>query len=397
LSVVSPRQTESQPSIPADSREPAPRRYSPTTLILTGLLFAACLAAVGLELRSDASRHDFISYWSSGRLAVERHNPYDPGAIFGLEKAAGSDVTRPFVMRNPPWALPLVYVLGWFSVPIAGTLWTIAILVAAVLSMHLLRDPGGPKISLNLWFFAPILLCVAAGQTATFLLLGFACFLVWGERRPFLAGCALILPALKPHLFLLFWPVWLLDCALRRDLRALLGLLAASAVAVGCALAIDPHIFSHYLGMMASEHAQDQFLPNVACALRLLHPAARWLEALPTVVALPIVLAWRWRAHAWNWRIAGAWLLAASVFTAPYSWPTDQALFLPALLLLWPRSSAAARVTFTILNLSILVLAWHDQNLSSRAYLWTSPAWILWGAWVFSRPSAAAPPAQASC
>jgi hypothetical protein len=299
-------------------------------------------------------------------------------------------------MRNPPWALPLVYLLGWFSVPVAGTLWTVAILVATVLAMRALRNRTSPAIALNLWFFAPILLCVAAGQTGTFLLLGIALFMSLSERRPFLAGCALLLPAMKPHLFLLFWPVWLIGCVLRRDFRACAGLGVALAAATGCALVIDPHVFSHYVAMMSREHAADQFLPNISCALRLMHPGARWLEALPTLGALPFVIATGWRRRAWNWKHQGAIVVAASVFTAPYCWPTDQVLFLPMLMMLWRRASRPAVLIFTVLNLATLVLAWRDQNLSARAYLWTSPAWILWCVWVALRSSAPEAPASAA-
>ena len=78
---------------------------------------------VYLALR-DYPRHDFVCYWSSSQLLAGGHNPYDPGAIRQIETSVGFSEGGPaFIMRNPPWMLPLVAPLAYFPLKIAILLW----------------------------------------------------------------------------------------------------------------------------------------------------------------------------------------------------------------------------------------------------------------------------------
>lgn len=370
----------------AISATPVRKRPSKVAIAFAGLLVAISMVVVGLEFRTDATNHDFISYWTTGKLLASHANPYDSAAILRIENSAGAHYQKPFVMRNPPWALFLVLPLGWCNIPVAGVLWTLSIIAAGLVSVRLLWPPSAGTIPLLAWFFAPLLMCVAAGQTGTFLLLGVSLFLYCErERRPFLAGLALLLPAMKPHLFLLFWPVLLLDCWRRREYRVLAGITTGLAVAIVFALCVDPRVWTHYLGMMRSEHADDQFLPNLSCGLRLLHPRAKWLQAIPTVVGLGLVLWQRARARAWGWQREGAMLFAWSIFTAPYSWPTDQAVFLPAVLAGSVRGTKTVTLSLLLLNVLEMVTAVRNSNLSAHAYLWTAPAWMVWCGWAYWR------------
>ena len=360
-------------------------------MVAAGLLVALSLVVVGLECRVDATNHDFICYWSTAKLAVARKNPYDPVAILTLERAAGAPYQDAFVMRNPPWALFLVLPLGWLSIPVAAVLWTFSIVVAALASVRLLWPWARGRIPLLAWFFAPVILCAAAGQTATFPLLGVSLFLHFQARRPYAAGVALLLPAMKPHLFLLFWPVLLLDCWRRRDYRVLAGMGAGLAAAMVFAQCIDAHVWSHYVTMMRTQHAGDEYLPNISIALRGLRPQDWWLQMLPTAAGVALVMWQRWRQREWDWRREGAMVFAASVLTAPYSWPTDQALFLPAVLAGYARASKWGLAVFAALNVLEIVEAARHAPMTAPAYLWTAPAWMLWCAYAYLWPRRARP------
>ncbi len=116
---------------------------------------------------------------------------------------------------------------------------------------------GRPNTLLPLFgfLFAPVIVCLEAGQISLLFLLAVVLFLSFSiETRPFLAGIALFPCILKPHFFLPFAIVLLLWIVSRRTYAVLAGFL--TAVLAGLALTIvsfDQAILSQYREMMARE------------------------------------------------------------------------------------------------------------------------------------------------
>jgi Glycosyltransferase family 87 len=347
------------------------------------LLLGACLAVLGAALSRNAANRDFICYWSSARLLRQHANPYGTQAILGLENAAGGGFREPFIMRNPPWALFLIAPLGYFSAPVAGFLWLVTLIGSALLSIRLLRS-GPEKPPLVVYLFAPILGCAMAGQTSIFLLLGIALFFRYQERWPFWAGMALVLPAMKPHLFLLLWPVLLVHAWRTKQFRILAGLAVGLGAAMGGALLFDPHVWTHYLAAMGAEHIEGQYLPNIPCSLRALlpgHPA--WVQGVPAMLGMLLTARFYWRRRdRWDWRRDGAQLLAISAAVSPYSWPFDQLLYLPAVVdMCAARPSRGMLPALAVLNGIGLLLLLTMMPLSSPAYALTGAACLVWFWW----------------
>jgi len=347
------------------------------------VLLLACLGVLAAALSRNAAHRDFICYWSSARLLRAHANPYETQAILGLENAAGGTYHEPFIMRNPPWALFLIAPLGFFPAPVAGFLWLVTLIGAALLSIRMLRGEA-EKPPLVVYLFAPILGCAMAGQTSIFLLLGIALFFRCYERRPFWAGVALVLPAMKPHLFLLLWPVLLVHSWRTKQFRALAGLAAGLVAAMGVALLFDPHVWAHYLAAMRAEHIEGQYLPNIPCSLRALvpgHPA--WVQGVPAMLGMLLSVRFYWRRRdRWDWRREGAQLLAISVAVSPYSWPFDQLLYLPAVVDMCSARLARGMVpALVVLNGIGLLLLLTMMPLSSPAYAWTGAACLVWFLW----------------
>lgn len=351
-------------------------------IAVASLLLLLSIALLSTVFYKKATDLDFIGYWTSARLLRQHANPYSRAAILHTEHNAGGENSVPIVMRNPPWALFLVAPLGFFSLPFAAFLWLLGMIVAAVASIRLLAAGSKPP-PVAAYLFAPILYCAMSGQTPLFILLGIALFLYFHDRRPWLAGLALILAAVKPHLFLLFWPVLLLDCLTRRRFRLLGGAVAGLAIATAIALAFDHRVLADYLASMRSEHMELHYMNNLPCTLRFLFPSRpAWVQAVPAAVALPWACWYYWRRRAaWNWMDQGAFLLCISVLVSPYSWPCDQVLFLPAILRVCsaqlPKSAVTVLVALSALA-AVLILR---IPLTSPAYVWTGPAWLLWYLW----------------
>lgn len=362
-----------------------------TVVVVAGvaLLVAACLAVRGWLLRSDAVNRDFISYWSSARLLVDHHNPYDRAAIFQLEKLHHASFTYPLMMRNPPWALFLVLPLGWADPGTAALLWMILIIVSALGSLHLMRPAGVRTLPLTLLLFAPTVICAGAEQTSIFTLLGLVLFLRWQGRRPLAAGAALTLAMLKPHLLVLFWVVLLLEVWRRREWRIVAGAAAGLIAANAVALALVPHVWQDYFSAMSAEHLNAVYCPNISTSLRLLIAKhAVWIEALPTLAGIAWAVWYRRRPRrAWDWWRQGTMVVAVSALTAPYSWPFDQVLFLPAMLATLPAVPKRAIYVLGAANLAAFAIYERHPFLETPVYLWMAPVWMAWCVYAYTRPA----------
>jgi len=173
--------------------------------------------AVVAYLGSNTNQNDFVEYWSAGKLFVARANPYSGPMILAIEKSRGFAPSDPLIMLNPPWIMPLVAPLGLLPAFGALLLWIGACAGCIAASVVLLELPV--KNRGLAFLFAPVLGSFLMEQSSPFLLLGLSLFLRFQRSRPFLAGASLLLMAMKPHLFLVFWVALAGDCLYRRRFR----------------------------------------------------------------------------------------------------------------------------------------------------------------------------------
>jgi len=350
------------------------------TLAITALFL--CVAPLTGKI---AGARDFVVYWATGQQLVHYGNPYDFSAMMGIERDAGLPTHLGVLfMRNPPWALPIAYPLGFVGVRLGALLWSLALLACLWGSVHLVwQMHGRPRKLLNFLglSFAPALMCLIVGQTSLFALLGLVLFLRLHATRPFLAGMSLWLCALKPHLFLAFGVVLLAWVIVKGCYKVLLG--AGAAMALSCALAwlIDPTAWADYSHMMRTYGIENEFIPCWSVVLRLwVRPQAMALQYLLPALGCGWALSYFWkRRHTWDWVSDGSVLVLVSVLSAPYYWLFDQAIVIPALL-------HAAYVTRSRTVLALLALGSIavetgmvlGYQLPSKFYLWTAPAWLAW-------------------
>ncbi len=370
-----------------DTSAPAPPRdlAEISIAVVAGLGLAVTvlfLFAVPFAGHMAGSR-DFVSYWATGRQLVHGANPYDRDAISAIEHGAGLDARGILIMRNPPWALPLAYPLGYFGLRVAAILWSLLLLGCLLVSVNIVRRlHGSPRNHLH-WLglaFTPALICLTMGQTSLLALLGLALFLRYHAPRPFAAGVALWLCMLKPHLFLPFAVVLIVWIVFTRAWRILAGGAAALAISSAIALAIAPRAWADYAAMLRSPLVENEFIPCLADALRHWlwpqHPAARFLLVVPACL-WAVVYFWR-RRHEWNWTRHGSPLMLAALLAAPYCFLYDQCLAVPALM----DAAYRGRRPLLIPALAALVLILDAQlagvRIVSAWYLWTAPAWCAW-------------------
>lgn len=347
-------------------------------LTFTMLLLFAIPASANL-----VGTRDFVSYWATGRQLVNHANPYDRGALQKIEHSAGLFPNGVLLMRNPPWALPLVYPLGFLNARVASVFWTLILIACLVSSVRCIRILHGTPPDLTHWLalsFSPALLCLIMGQTSIFALLGFVLFLRYHRARPFEAGFSLWLCALKPQLFLPFIVVLLAWILVSRSYKIVAG--SASAIAISSALAylIAPSAWRDYLHLMRSPSVQTEFVPCLSDAIRFtIRPQAVWIQYAPAALCCLWALVYFWRRRvSWNWTENSSSLMLASLLTAPYCWFYDQSLAIPAIM----HGAYATRLRWMITILALLITLVDVEmckvKVLSPLYLWNIPVWFAW-------------------
>lgn len=356
-----------------------------TSTIRKAVLFVAAMCLVlggilALTAVHHPARMDYIEYWSSGKLIASHLDPYSPSGILALEKSAGFSAAKPLIMLNPPWTLFLVAPLGFLGVREGLFLWLLVTILCIPVSVVLLNryTKNGPLALI----FAPVLVCIFSGQSSPFLLLGFALFLHFERDRPWIAGASLLLMAIKPHLFLIFWAVLLMDCIYRRRFTILVWLATAVTAASTLSLCFDTKIWQHYITTLRGYHVQQGFIPTASMLLRMLiAPRAFWLLFVPSLIAI-LWGVWyysRWK-QVWDWRVHGMLLMLVTILASPYGFFSDEIVLLPSIafgLTFVHRRKYSGWVLLVINTAAIAVVA-SGKQLSSPWYVWTPFAWLGW-------------------
>ncbi|MGA3373719.1 MAG: glycosyltransferase family 87 protein [Terracidiphilus sp.] len=368
------------------------RAFAAASIIAAGLCYVVGIYVIGLSDKNAAER-DFISYWAAGQQLAHGANPYDFGAVRSLELGAGRETGEALLMmRNPPVALFLAYPLGLVSAKTGLILWLVALLgglSASIWILWLLNGRPDSRFHLAGYIFAPALACLMAGQFGIFLLLGVALFLYLHQSRPFLGGAALMLCALKPHLFLPFALVLVLWSLRRGAYGILAGCSAALAASLALSFCLDVHAWQQYSQMMRAGGAVNEAVPVLSVIFRnLICRHAVWLQFVPQGCACAWALGYFWtRRNRWSWMDHGLLVLLVGAMCTPFGWFFDESMVFPAVLAGVYRSVETRR---SLLPLGLiagvaLVEVLASVQVTSPAYLWTTPAWLLWYLWATGR------------
>ena len=359
------------------------------------LVVAICTIALAFTIagifvsvlgRNAAGAHDLVEYWASGQLLVHHEDPYSASLILPLERSVNFPAgLPPLIMGNPPWSLPLVVPLGFLDAKTADLLWLVVSCACLVASIRMVwRMHGSPKTPLNIlaYTFAPALSCLLAGQVTIFVLFGLVLFLRFHQTRPFLAGGALWLCLLKPHLFLPFGVVLLLWMIVQRSYKVLAGSCVALCASMATATSLDGSVWQHYGQMMRTARLDRGVLPSLSFLLREnVWPHTLWVQCIPAAIGCVWALFY-FRRHRgeWNWLEHGSLVMLVSVLVAPYTWLMDQAVLIPALL--HGIYATRSRNLIAVLGLGSAAIEIGAllglRLLHSNFYLWTSPVWLIW-------------------
>ena len=354
-----------------------------------GLAFGlVCTLFAFALVRHDGGQDcEYIVYWATSQQVVHHANPYDQGALFQLEQSKGLPTRRVYYMRNPPWALPLLYPFGLLEFRVGSALWTLLLLISLLASVRIAWKMYGASENhrqLLGYTFAPALIALLYRQTSLFALLGWVLFLRLHRSHPFIAGLALWLCTLKPHLFVPVAMVLLVWVVVNRKFAIFAG--AGFALGLSCVIAamLDPSAWTQYAAMVRTSGMNVEFIPCFSSVLRYsAHSHPMWVEFVPCIIATLWGLAYFWkRRSVWEWTEHGSMLSLVSILAAPYCWLYDQVLAIPALLQAACRSTSRDLLLMlaflsAVIEMALVGSAWLHSDVFRLTY-WSTPAWILW-------------------
>ena len=357
------------------------------TVVVSTLAFSATIVGIcALFVTGNRPNgRDVVSYWVAGSQLLHHANPYDAATVLRIERNAGFPADdQALIMRNPPTALPLVLPLGLLGLRAAALLWSVLLVACFVVSVQMLWVMcGRPRNKLHLlgYTFGPALTCIFAGQTALFVLLGLVLFLRFHRARPYMAGAALWLCALKPHLFIPFAVVLLLWLIANREYRIIVGFAATLLASAVLAARMDPSVWTQYAHLMRDPGIQHEFIPCLSVALGVvLHAQAMWVRYVPALVAAVWASLYYWKHRgAWNWLQHGSLLMLVSILASPYAWLSDQTLVLPAIMLgVYRTTSFGVLEVLALASAAIEIELLFGVSLHSALFLWAAPFWLVW-------------------
>ncbi len=334
------------------------------------------------------SVNDFIAYWTAAYEVIGGHNPYAAGPVLARERQLGFAQPKPLIMRNPPWAVPVIVLFGLLPFGVAQELWLVGNLIAVLIAMRWLwgvyQTRGESRWTpwLATAAFLPVAVASAIGQMSPLVLLGIAGFLHFEKKQNLgRAGGFLYLVALKPHLVFLLW-IGLLFWSIRKSKgRTLAAFGVVTLLASLISIALDHAIFAQYLGLLTNGGVLGELSPTIGGVLRLWLPQYHWVQALPAVLALLwFLFRWRRARDGWQWREEMPILLMASILTTSYGWFFDQIVLLPCVFqaaewLTTSRRSNAIGLAILYVGMNAIVLVLILEHRTTFRYVWTVPAW----------------------
>ncbi len=286
---------------------------------------------------------DFKQYYTTSRLILEGHNPYDYEKAGVIQRALGEKGATQ-VPYGPPTSLLPFIPMGWVdfltAIQIQFAL-NVGMLVVSCFLWGMLLFPQHPKMPLigtaAVVAWIPCLSLMGMGHVTSWPLLGFTlwCFFMRKEK-PALAGCCLALSIIKPHLAL--GPViYAVVMGIRhRQWNMLLSMIGTVSVMIIATWAIRPTIWSEYFGSLALSNPTQWFNATLDGWGRFTFgPSFRFISAMVglSLVSGILYLAWKKTpvGHDDVSMNTGPLVFALWMAATPYAFSYDYVLFLPAI------------------------------------------------------------------
>jgi hypothetical protein len=350
----------------------------PLVLIFVGgaIFVAATMCSYALPVQ------DLAQYWAAAHLLPQ--NPYSMDLTSRFEQSAGIYST-PLITKMPPWALVTFLPLGLFGYHVSFALWAVASVVIVGWCTYAVGRGVYPGTSIAPavlpFIFGPTFVLLMLGQYTVFVLLGVILFCLFIQHeREWLAGASLLFVVGKPHIAFLF--LIAIACWIVYRRRWVVFLSGSITLAAACLLAvlINTQVFQQFRERSLLVVHERESYPNLGGILYSTF-GLHWLALLPQALGmLWVIYYWTKNRAIWKWEYHGLVVLLVSVSCSYYSYPYDQILCLPALVVAFARGNRRAfLLAFAITNLGFLAYLSNVAGHFGYGYMflwWTALGWL---------------------
>jgi len=322
-----------------------------STVALLGVAIAFVIYPL-VEGPNDVISSDWPAFATGARLVVE-----NPKHLYDLDKqkqiefevtggktliSLGIKGILPFLA--PAWVALVAVPFELFGTDLGGRLWILFGLACFALGAYLAIRPRPPSAILPAFASVSTALVLLNAQLDGIVALGLgAAIVLW--RRPYLAGLALGLTLMKPHLVLVLGAALLVS----RRWRVLAGW-ATAGVALWASVAIlNPRWVLDWLAPSGKTIQTGAREVNLAHFAVYFGPLQTVGVAVLTLLAIVVVVFMAWRRRN-DFHAAAAIVVAGGIVAAPHALATDLAIVSLALAI-WGKAQ------------------WHDWLLLSAGAL----------------------------
>ena len=335
-----------------------------------------------IEGPNDVINSDWPAFATGGRLIVK-----DPTHLYDfevqrpveLDVTGGRSLVTPGIQGflpflAPAWVAFIAVPFDLLGTNLGGKLWILVELACLALGLYLAVRPRPPSAILPAFAAVPTALMLLNAQLDGLVALGLGAAIAL-RSKPYLAGLALGLTLVKPHLVL---PI-AVALLVTRTWRVIVGWAAAGLVLLTSTMALNPRWVLDWLKSAGTTLQPSG--PEVAIAHFGTMLPAGWdrfaAAGLALIATAAVVLLASRRRN--DFRAAAAILVAGGVVAAPHALPTDLVLVGVALAI-WGEaewydwlvlSVGAAIAAFTPVPIPTLV------GVPMIAYLLLRAAWII--------------------
>ena len=308
-------------------------------LFVIALFVLVLVILYAVELPKKIGVTDFRGYWSTSYLLSQSENFSDSDLLLQVQRElVGLDKPYPIKTWNPPWVL--VWLLPYAVLPFkfATKLWLFTNIMLLVLGVaacwqvvveqqdHLKRWIWLPLIAAIV--FPSTLVAIRFGQVNLVVFAGLVGFLWFYQReQDVLAGTALALTMVKPHLVYLALPIIFLY--LLKERRFLImgvfaGVLVGSIILV---FMLRPGFLNEYLASTQEGNLFKWQTPTTTTYLSIVM-GVPWIRLIG-VILIPIgMIAWYFWFERLGIVVFTEIAVLFSVITMPFGWSYDYVVLL---------------------------------------------------------------------
>jgi len=308
--------------------------------ILIIVLLLVCLYFISRKI-NVFPLHDFLEYWTAGKINLNGGNPYSPTELFALQKQLGWQQPYPLMMFIPPWLLPLLMPFSIIPYAFSRLIWFLFELFVLFIAADTLWSVygGEPKFRWLAWVvvlaFGPTLQTLKVGQVTPFMTLGLAGFLFFFDKeRPLWAGVAASMTMFKPHLLYLYLAAFIFWILKEKQWRVFLGFICGFILPSILAWGVNPNIIEQYLYSIPNNLPTFWITTTIGSTLRLLFGEELFcLQFLPSIFGLIwLVYYWLKNRNHWEWKQRLPLIILVSITTTSYGWAHDLSILVVAII-----------------------------------------------------------------